>query len=737
MFDEQNSSPLDSSDSSSAVSAPRGDAIENPPYKGPDTIKNPPYKGPDAIENPPSSEPFIPSRSDRPYHQWGKPDFSLQGAFGYPGIAPGPLMPQIRDLAGLIHGAVMGLGRFGSHYTGMPAIAMGTYANAYWTAYQKGMKERASDAYQQYRMARQMTIDRGKEEMEEYAKIYGAYHDDKGNITDPNAFSHELLTAAHKYQNAQLIAAIQSGNLPMADRILGATDSHISNLIKAAHQEERQRQADQERQERLRIERGRYDLEQRREAERERANAEKRKALEDARKAIDPNATGPGPNYVPDIGPGRPGDAPGSVIPPEPDEPGSTPPSESGERDVPSDDDTAPADTDPNDAAPSGASDEPPQDEIAAKTRGMVADASGTPAPNADPSKAVGFGPEGKEETPVLENAAKGWVFSHKIPDYIDKRTMPDFAARIAKRGQDLENYLSKLASDPKVTGDQMKKELHRLFPGFADNVEKAISGDLQPPRNIGPSNQQFWNLLSSVGNKIDPNFTSDTFAARAKARIFWTTGPGGVKLTTIGTAFHHLNELRDLVLQDKKPMQLNPFSEWWAQHVGDYSEFPTTLNRAMHEMENALASSGTGGGSATIPEMKAARADMTTNQSNNNFLKRVDDNIKLLTERLGELYSQYETTTGRKSEEVRSRFQEYAKKAAPAYKDLDPTFSDNLFNAPDRLKALMEYKSGSLDSGKKRHTPEEISGAKKWLADPKNASDPRRSKIEQILGGQ
>jgi hypothetical protein len=194
----------------------------------------------------PKPEPYIPSRTDRPYSQWGDPDFALAGARKYPGLSPGPFMPQVNDFPGLIHAAVMGLGRFGSRYTGMPAIAMGTYATAYWNAYSQGLKERAAQSYQQYRQARQMTIDRGKDEMTAFRQVYAAYHDDKGNVTDPTAFSQSLLATAKRFQNHSVINAVENGQIAMAERILQATDGQLNNLVKAQHQEERQRKLDEE-----------------------------------------------------------------------------------------------------------------------------------------------------------------------------------------------------------------------------------------------------------------------------------------------------------------------------------------------------------------------------------------------------------------------------------------------------------------------------------------------------------
>jgi hypothetical protein len=127
----------------------------------------------------------------------------------------------------------------------MPAIAMGTYANAFWNAYNAGMKERAAQNWQQYQRARQMTIDRQTEENRAYAEVYAAYHDESGNITDPNAFAQALRGVADKYHDSTVLNALSNGQFGMIDRVLGARDGVVGNLQKAAHQEERQRLQDE------------------------------------------------------------------------------------------------------------------------------------------------------------------------------------------------------------------------------------------------------------------------------------------------------------------------------------------------------------------------------------------------------------------------------------------------------------------------------------------------------------
>jgi hypothetical protein len=178
-------------------------------------------------------EPYIPSLSNRPHTQWGEPDFAWRGAMNYPGVAPGPFMPQANDFPALIHGIVMGLGRWGSAYSGMPAIAMGTYATAFLNAYNKGMKERAAQNWQQYLHARQMTADRTKEELEAYREVFAEYGpDESGKIRNLDEFRQALRSVANKYHDDKVLNAIAVGDLGMVERLLQARDAKWNDLGK-------------------------------------------------------------------------------------------------------------------------------------------------------------------------------------------------------------------------------------------------------------------------------------------------------------------------------------------------------------------------------------------------------------------------------------------------------------------------------------------------------------------------
>ncbi|HEX8837688.1 MAG TPA: hypothetical protein VF748_12180 [Candidatus Acidoferrum sp.] len=634
MFDEANSSPLD--DPGSAVLPPQ------PPEREPFLRQLP------SVQNLPaqSREPFIPSRADRPYHQWGQPDFALQGAMNYPGFYRGPLMPQMNDFAQLIHGAVMGLGRFGSRYTGMPAIAMGTYASAYWKAYQAGMHQRAGDAYQQYRQARQMTIDRGKEEMLEYAKIYAIYFKD-GKITDVNGFSHDLLQAAEKYQNQSLINQIQSGNIGAAERILQMTDSHIMNLIKAQHQEEAQRQA-----KRLR------DAEIQRLEDARRREEERRKAIERERQKYDPSATGPGPDYSPV--PVPPASIPAA---PSSDESGGGS-SEDNDGDIP---DTA-------DAEPS----EPEESQKPVQ----VADASGqvptgpvaqAGATSPQPAGGKGLEPGGKPETDAIERAAKDYVFKRKLPPGVEKN-VPDIAGRMTTRAGQLEDWLDKLESDPKIHPNDISPAIRKVFPSLADKIDGFLAGNLTP---TGQRSDPEWQRAIALAHRINPDFNQGTFQSRQQGLAYWTRGDGGKNLTSIGTAYHHAQRLLDHL--ENKPW---PFTSEIKRYFGStvQSELDTDISTFIDEYIRARS-----GKSPTIPEQKAEKEKFNLNYGKEYLKGLVKEDLQLLQGRLREQQDAFTSGTGFPQQDILRRFKTFTQ--------TDPLATNRDREAVSGLEGLNSWK--------------------------------------------
>lgn len=620
-----------------------------------------------------SNEPYIPSRIDHPPDQWLKPDFALQGAMSTPGVYPGPLMPQARDLAPLLHSIVMGLGRWGSHYTGMPAIAMGTYASAYWKAYQAGMHERASQAYQQYRQAQQMTKDRLQEEIKAGYEALARYGD------DPDKLHQALRQIGTQYNDPSLMNA---NDLDPAhvQALLAAKNGKWLDISKIESQQKAQEQ--QRELTRLRIEAEKQLIEQRK--QRERLEEERRKALEKERQRYDPSATGPGPGYTPY------GGTPEQSEQSEPSEPSETPePTPETEPDSSSDD---------TEGAGGGANadaDQPPTPEDATEPQGrvQVADASGT-VPIGDvaqagvpPKPAVPGLDPGKQETPEIERAAKDYVFNGgKLPPGLDKKYMPDIAGRIERRAGQLSNWLDKLESDPSIKQKDISPAIRNVFPRLADTIDGYLSGNLSP---TGKQNDKVWQRAIALGYRINPRFSQGTFQSRQQAIRAWVAGERGQQITSIGQAFDHGEELlADLA---HKPWANIPYAADIARRFGNKGVSDLDADIGVYSEEFIRAMSGK---SPTIPEIndQKKRFDLSLPESYLHELV-VKERI-LLKEKLREKQEQFSSETGFPAEDIMKRFKAFA--------DTDPEATNRMRKAAIALDKLDKWEP----ENQKKETP-------------------------------
>jgi hypothetical protein len=411
----------------------------------------------------------------------------MQGAQGYPGMSPGPMMPQASDYPALIHGITMGLGRWGSRYVGMPAIAMGTYATAFLNAYNQGMKERAAQNYQQYRQAREMMIDRQEEETKAYKDVYSAFHDDEGKVTDPTAFQQGLMAVASKYHDAPIENAIRSGNLGMVDRILQGRDGHLNDARKMKMQEDRQKQEDEER--KLRIE------------------EQKRKAAAEAAAA---KMWGPG--YVPQTGDGT--DVP----------PASTP--------------TPTSDTTPPDQTRTKPPTEPPDstdqpDKTQPTTTGQA------PTPQRAPQQPGKYAVP-SSGYPALDAAAAATLMGRKP-------NIPKGAqGAVESRQSQLEGALDRINDDRNLDNnpDAIVDAVKQVSPELAGRLQTYLRGDLpQPTRQ---ADQGWFDRIVALGAKAGSPVAPDTQKTRAVAKQSYARGGKQAQnLLAIGTAIKHIEDFK------------------------------------------------------------------------------------------------------------------------------------------------------------------------------------------------
>lgn len=601
-----------------------------------------------------NDESYMHSANNRPFSQWGDPDNALNAAqdMSGGGLFPGPSMPQPRDMPDLLHRIVMA-GRTMSHFSGMPMIQSGIFANAFWNAYQKGQKERTAEAYQQYRQNREMAKDRLTDEMRDYRDVFNLYDQAvrKGDKQATYKYHQALWGIADKYQDDHIKAALRAGNEDAITAELAGRDGHLMDLRKWSLQEDRARLQKQLEEARLKT----YKQKQAAAAE-----LDKRWGLPPGTTSVDPDSgalTGTGAEF-----PGT-TETPSSETPepdpsePDPSEPDTTPPTE-------------PATTE---AAPS-----------AAPTR--IAQAGGGPAaaPIPGPTRAPGA------EVGPIEGEAQSIAMSGKMTPQ-GAKAPPAAQGRAFARAQAIGSQLDGIANDEKLTGDPeaVDRAVRAINPNLANELRGYESGQHGPA--AAERNSPRWRFIEALAQRAVPGWGEDVYDARRKAILDITSGKTGAILTSVGTAFDHLLDLKDKVDKGEKPAQGTlGFSGWASQHIPGYSaltgthatRFEENRDVALHEMENALSNSRT----ATIAAQENIKERLKTNQLDESFKEGIEEAIRLLGRRMEELHEQFRSASGGlPMRDIERRFNE--KFAASTDPDDRAT--------PDRLRALSKYLGG------------------------------------------
>lgn len=196
------------------------------PQPPPDTdrgfaIGGVPFLGP-MPQRPGPREPYIQSWP-RPPNQWGRPDDILTSARNYPGVSPGPFMPQGSDVRGLLQQVLGGLGRIGSPNIAALALSAGRINAGWLKSFIQGreMAMKLSDA-QFKRQMQQLDIEHQKE-LEDYGEVMAIY---AGN---PEQMRLKLLEIANKYNDDRMRAAINSGDPRAPERLLQERDRYWLN----------------------------------------------------------------------------------------------------------------------------------------------------------------------------------------------------------------------------------------------------------------------------------------------------------------------------------------------------------------------------------------------------------------------------------------------------------------------------------------------------------------------------
>lgn len=192
------------------------------------------------------SQPYMRSQGRKSPSEWGTPDYILEGARGYPGLAPSPWMPQPGDMRGLMQNVGMFFAGNGS----IPNQLLSGQMLAYYDRFEKdraaGLTARArlnllESQVRQTRLAENM-----QRELQQFAETHAAYRD------DPSRLRQAWLDLSYQFDDPVLRDAIQTKGLQRAEEVLSERHNNNLDALKVIHQrlqneklEQETRQADE------------------------------------------------------------------------------------------------------------------------------------------------------------------------------------------------------------------------------------------------------------------------------------------------------------------------------------------------------------------------------------------------------------------------------------------------------------------------------------------------------------
>jgi len=207
----------------------------------------------------------LPGRRDP--REWGRPDFILQGARRYPGMAPGPWMPQQDDIAGLIQSVGGWLTQNGSDSVASMAGQLTGTQQGMTVARMKGQEIALKFMQERQKYAQEALLQRQTDELMAYADIYQTFSD------DPEKQREEIDALERKYgdRHVRYLLDNDPDALRKIHELMSRRDMYNDTMAKVAAQDQK-----------------RYDEELKRkkdEAEIKKYEAETKKAEAEAEKA--------------------------------------------------------------------------------------------------------------------------------------------------------------------------------------------------------------------------------------------------------------------------------------------------------------------------------------------------------------------------------------------------------------------------------------------------------------------
>jgi hypothetical protein len=176
--------------------------------------------------------PYMSSRGKKSPSEWGTPDYILTGARRYPGLAPGPWMPQLSDVRDLVKRNALFFAQNGSRPTQKIAASMFGHSDKWWSEFAKGRHAQAQESLSEYRLQQDKLVANEQHQFRLLADAFKAYE------KDPAKLRNALINLTYRFDDPVLRDVIQSQGLARAEDLISARHNNNLDQLKIIHQRE-------------------------------------------------------------------------------------------------------------------------------------------------------------------------------------------------------------------------------------------------------------------------------------------------------------------------------------------------------------------------------------------------------------------------------------------------------------------------------------------------------------------
>lgn len=652
---------------------------------------------------------YFPPLPNRPWSQWGEPRQFAD-------------LPQPWEVPGIYSNVARFFTQNGSGFTAPTAAMLGASTQGHSKAYMEGQEAAYRILQERMRMNAEALAEKQFQEQKDYRDAFALGGGDVGTWSgDPKAkdateLHDRLMAVATKYNDAPMLAALNSGNLTRAENILKERDAQGTSLRESVTQQKKDEKTREE---------------------------ETPWRTGGTPPAITDSGAEPGGAAAPDTGA-----APdGAAAPPDagaaPSAPTPTPPSE-----APADGETPPADGGYTPKLDISQGPQGPQGvQVAA------AGASDAPQPGMQrlaqqqqpdftpsPSQALQDAANDKDritgqgfQTEPIEQIARKLVTGAARPTQKGLPGVPPKVFEYAqKRALEIERDLDRIQADPRLTGQKALAAIRKVDPQLAEDVAAYTNGSIAPPRGASALRPP-WDRVVALGSKVDPTFSGSTFQTRASTLRDFTSGQDGRNLVSIATAYRHLHAVQE----DMKNIPSGLLAQYFGKYKGigplvatpeqqaALNRLDNDINTASAEYERALT-----GGKPTVSGREDQMADLDYRKLTPEAIQgNIQGKIDRLKERMENLKQYFTAGVGRQPEDMFKVFDSFSRSGSskPGADELGATPVASPGDA-DALRALDRERPSPAAA----RTPED-NQALDWARS--HPDDPRSKQILEHLG--